>query len=64
MSQIEDSLFDIYTTIVKENLLPEFNKQKKWKNKISTNINLHSKNGSMLFIGFEVVKVRIAINKV
>ena len=29
MSQIEDSLFDIYTTIVKEKLLPEFNKQTK-----------------------------------
>ena len=29
MSKIEDSLFDIYTTIIKENLLPEFNKQTK-----------------------------------
>ncbi|MDC3257878.1 hypothetical protein OAU28_00850 [Flavobacteriales bacterium] len=29
MSQIEDSLFDIYKTIVKEKLLPEFNKQTK-----------------------------------
>lgn len=49
MSQFEDFLFDIYTTIVKENLLPELNKQKKWKNKISTNINLQPKNGSVLF---------------
>ena len=40
------------------------NKQKIWKNKISTNINLQPKNGSMLFIGYEVVKVTIAINKV
>jgi len=29
MSKTEDSLFDIYTTIVKENLLPEFHKQTK-----------------------------------
>jgi len=29
MSQTEDFLFDIYTTIVKEKLLPEFNKQTK-----------------------------------
>ena len=29
MSQIEDSLFDIYNTIIKEKLLPEFNKQTK-----------------------------------
>ena len=29
MSQTEDSLFDIYNTIVKEKLLPEFNKQTK-----------------------------------
>jgi len=29
MSQTEDSLFDIYNTIIKEKLLPEFNKQTK-----------------------------------
>ena len=29
MSQTEDFLFDIYNTIVKEKLLPEFNKQTK-----------------------------------
>ncbi|MAB95083.1 MAG: hypothetical protein CMC98_03150 [Flavobacteriales bacterium] len=29
MSQTEDSLFDIYNTIVKEKLLLEFNKQTK-----------------------------------
>ena len=41
MSSVEDDLFKIYMIIVKDNLLTEFNKQtKKWKNKISTNINL------------------------